>query len=135
MRFGKLARAQQARFRETLPLPARSPTDDKGRRLLADEVERSGLAPDLAVDQARVVVVCPSANVDYVRAVPTTPLAARFPDLSTVEAVMQATLREPWGISVVHPEAVSAGMLASAVVGDLTEWRDYHVLRYGWSAA
>lgn len=34
-------------------------------RLLADEIQRSGFAPGMAVQDARVVVVCPAANLDY----------------------------------------------------------------------
>jgi len=100
-------------------------------RLLADEVERSGIGPGLAVADARVVVVCPAANRDYRLAVPSTPLARRFPTLATVEAIMQATLRDPAGISVASSEALVAGIRASDQAANLADWLDYHALRYG----
>ena len=49
-KFGRIARDRQARFRETLPLPARTPSDNKGRRhahLLAHGHEEENLIPEL----------------------------------------------------------------------------------------
>ena len=101
-------------------------------RLLADEVERSGIGPGLAVADARVVVVCPAANRDYRLAVPSAPPARRYPQLTTVEAVVQATLRDPRGIAVAASEALVAGLRASDQAKNLRDWLDYHALRYGW---
>jgi len=101
-------------------------------RLLADEIERSGLGPDLAVADARVVVVCPAANRAYLLPVQSTPLAKRFPALPTVEAIMQATLRQPDGIQIAASEAVVAGLRASPAATSIAPWLDYHALRYGW---
>lgn len=135
MPFGADARAQQARFRDTLSDGARSPTDDKGRRnrhLLADVIERTGLSPDVEVADARVVVVCPQANADYRRAVHTTPLARRYPTLTTVHEVMRATLRDPADLAVASSEALVAALRASEHADSLTAWLAYHRDRYGW---
>ena len=101
-------------------------------RLLADEVERSGIGPGLAVADARVVVVCPAANRDYRLAVRSTPLARRFSKHTSIEGVMRATLRDPAGISVASSEALVAGLRASDQAANLGDWLDYHALRYGW---
>ncbi len=101
-------------------------------RLLADEIERTGIGPGLAVADARVVVVCPKTNRDYRLAVSSTPLARRFPKHTTVEGVMQATLRDPAGISVASSEALVAGLRASDQAKNLGNWLDHHALRYGW---
>ena len=53
--FGSLARAQQARFRDTLPIAAASPEDDKGQRhnhLLTIGHEHQNLSPALRVRAA-----------------------------------------------------------------------------------
>ncbi len=101
-------------------------------RLLADEIERSGLGPDVEVSDARVVVVCPAANRDYLLAVPGTHLARRHPSLPTVEFSMQATLHDPRGIQVATSEALVAGLRASAEARSLGSWLNYHARRYGW---
>ncbi len=101
-------------------------------RLLADELQRSGVAPGLAVVDARVVVVCPAANVDYARAVASTPLARRFPGLCTVGELMCATLRAPDGIALAASERIVAGLRASPSAPAISDWLDYHRVRYGW---
>ena len=101
-------------------------------RLLADEIERSGFGPGMTIADARVVVVCPAANRDYLLAVRSTPLAKRYPSLPTVEAIMQATLRQPDGIQVASSEALVAGLRACAQAASLAPWLDYHAARYGW---
>jgi len=101
-------------------------------RLLADEVQRGGLAPGMPVVDARVVVVCPAANTDYLDAVASTPLARRFPGLGTVAEVMQATLRAPEGIAAVASEHLVAGLRAGPTAPGISAWLDYHRVRYGW---
>jgi hypothetical protein len=101
-------------------------------RLLADEVERTGIGPGLAVADTRVVVVCPEANRDYRLAASSTPLARRYPDLTTVEEVMRATLRDPVGIAVASSEALVAGLRAWERADTIGSWLDYHAGRYGW---
>ncbi len=101
-------------------------------RLLADEMQRGGVTPSLAITDARVVVVCPAANHDYLVPVASTPLARRYPELPTIEVVIQATLRDPRGIQVASSEMLVAGLRASGVADKLGDWLDYHALRYGW---
>ena len=101
-------------------------------RLLADELQRSGLAPGLPVVDARVVVVCPEANTDYLSVVASTPLARRFPGRETVEEVMQATLRTPSGVTFVPSERLVRDLRASPVAPALAAWLHYQQLRYGW---
>jgi hypothetical protein len=101
-------------------------------RLLADVIERSGLSPDTQVADARVVVVCPDANADYRRAVRTTPLARRFPALSSVEDVMRATLRNPDDLAVASSEALVGALRASEQAVSVATWLSYHHERYGW---
>jgi hypothetical protein len=101
-------------------------------RLLADEIQRSGVAPGIPVTDARVVVVCPAANQDYLCAVAWTPLARRFPGLRSVGDIMRATLRAPEGIAVVASEDLVARLRMSSVAASLQPWLDYHRARYGW---
>ncbi len=101
-------------------------------RLLADEMQRGGVAPAMPLTDARVVVICPAANQDYLVPVASTALARHYPSLPTIQAVMQATLRDPRGIQVASSEALIASLRASDVAGELADWLDYHALRYGW---
>lgn len=101
-------------------------------RLLADEIERTGLSPDHPVAEARVVVVCPEANSDYRLAVQTTPLAKRYPRLTAVEVIMRAELRDPRGIAFAASEDLVARFSSSSQAPMLADWLDYHLGRYGW---
>ena len=67
------------------------------QRLLADRMVQQR---ELDVDEAKVVVVVPEGNRAYravgsVRTTTSPPLAGRFPQLETVEAVVRASLRDP----------------------------------------
>ncbi len=101
--------------------------------LLAREVERKGLTPDIHVDEARVVVVCPLGNEDYRKPAATTPLAlaGRFP-FTSVEDVVCATLQRPGMFAMLSPEEVLASLRAESLDAVLTEWLAYHHARYGW---
>jgi hypothetical protein len=101
-------------------------------RLLADRMVDEGVTAALRVDEARVVVACPEANQEYRKAIPSTPLARRFPHVGTVEGLMRATLKDPSGIAVVAPESL-VGALRAAVLGPaIRPWLEYHQARYGW---
>ncbi|MYB49332.1 MAG: hypothetical protein F4X72_08730 [Dehalococcoidia bacterium] len=102
------------------------------QRLLADRMVRE---QELAVDEAKVVVVVPEENWPY-RAVSdggtstSPPLARRFPQLETVEAVMRASLKDPDA----HFDMVAPSFLLEAVCRSLpeatAEWADYWRDRY-----
>lgn len=99
--------------------------------LLGATMIRSGVAPVLPIDEARVVVVCPEANEDYRTVVSTLPLARRFSDRADVESVVRASLREPESFSVVGQEHIVAHLRRKMPVA-LKNWLRYHELRYGW---
>ncbi len=102
------------------------------QRLLADRMVREG---ELAVDEAKVVVVVPEENWPY-RAVSdggtstSPPLAQRFAQLATVEAVMRASLKDPDA----HFDMVAQSLLLEAVCRSLpestAEWSAYWRDRY-----
>jgi len=101
-------------------------------RLLADEIQRVGMSPARPVFDARVVVVSPEANRDYRIAVPTIPLARRYPRLETVEQIMRFEIRDPDGIAFAASEELVARLRASRAALDLEGWAAYHETRYGW---
>ena len=101
-------------------------------RLLADRMVAEGVTPALQITDARVIVVCPAANLDYRQAVEETPLARRFPRATTVEEVVRATLKAPEAFSVVAQEDVLAALRDGPLAGSLEPWLEYHRVRYGW---
>jgi hypothetical protein len=102
-------------------------------RLLADELVRSGIGPGQRVDDAAVIVVCPTGNEDYLRPVARTPLARRFPAAGTVHAVMQATLKDPAGVRHVGIREAMREVFDAAWAANLGDWLNYHAARYqGW---
>ncbi len=100
--------------------------------LLRDRVLAKGVSPDTPVDEARVVVVCPEANADYRRAVSSTPLSRRFPQLATVEEIVRATLRDPSVFETVGQETIVDRLRAGPLAPQLRAWLAYHRVRYGW---
>ena len=66
-------------------------------RLLVDRMVNGG---ELGVSDAKVVVVVPTENKAYRERITSEHLAKRFPELSTVEEVMKATLKRPEGFAV-----------------------------------
>lgn len=100
--------------------------------LLADRMRSSGVTPSLPIHDARVVAVCPAANLEYRQAVRRTPLGRRFPSLNTVEEIVRATMKTPESFAVVAPEDITAMLRVSTMAARLRPWRDYHQLRYGW---
>ena len=92
----------------------------------------SGVTPTLPVDEARVVVVCPEANLDYRNVVRTIPLGQRFLELETVEDVVRATLVDPPSFAVVSQDEIIRQLRGDPSVLDLENWLEYHRVRYGW---
>lgn len=100
--------------------------------LLRDRMMAEGVSPDMPIEDARVVVVCPAANTDYRRAVKETPLGRQFPSLGTVEDIVQATLKTPQSFATLAQEDVVAALRGGPNAKRLMPWLDYHQLRYGW---
>ena len=134
-RYQHLYRQPGSSFNQTVPL------DDfffepfyqiMRLHLLADRMLTNGVAPDLPIDEVRVVVVCPAANVDYRTVVKTTPLAHRFPQFDTVEDVVRATLSDGRLFSAVATEEIIAKLRRSVIAPDIERWLEYHSARYGW---
>ena len=100
--------------------------------LLANRMLANGVTPNLLVDEAKVVVVCPAENTDYRQVVGTIPLARRFPDLGTVEEIVRATLTDQNSFSMVAPEEIIGKLRSGSLAGDMKEWLEYHKTRYGW---
>ncbi len=92
----------------------------------------SGVTPTLPVDEARVVVVCPEAHLDYRNVVRTIPLGQRFLELETVEDVVRATLVDPPSFAVVSQDEIIRQLRGDPSVLDLENWLEYPRVRYGW---
>lgn len=145
-RFGVIARREQARFRTSLSPGAQQPDDDKGKRkllyepfyqlmrmlLLGDRMLTEGVTEALRVEDVRVVVVCPTANDDYRRVVPATPLGRRSPGGATVRDAMRVGLRDPRRLDVVAQNELVVHIRRGPLSDALKPWLDYHALRYGW---
>lgn len=101
-------------------------------RLLADRICEEGVAPGVTANEARVIVVCPTANADYRLAVRRTPLGRRFPNLRTVEDIMHATLKDRCGLRIVAPEDLVSRLRVWSGASRLHGWLAYHEERYGW---
>lgn len=97
--------------------------------LLSDNMLKNGATGDVNVDEARVVVICPDANTDYLHVLPDTPLARRFPTHNDVEAITKAGLKNPERFSIVGQERLVAALRSHP---DLADWAEYHRIRYGW---
>ena len=103
------------------------------QRLLADRMVRTG---ELAVDEAKVVIVVPEDNVAYRLvaaggAVTSPSLACRFHQLESVEAVMRACLRDPDSqFRIVSPLLLLEGIVRS-LPDETVAWANYWRERYG----
>ena len=103
------------------------------QRLLADRMAQEH---ELGIDEAKVVVVVPEENWAY-RTVSdrgtttSSPLARRFPQLKTVEAVMRAALIDPEGqFDMVAPLAM-LDAVSRSLPSETAEWASYWRDRYG----
>ena len=100
--------------------------------LLGDRMLTEGVTEALRIDDVRVVVVCPTANDDYRRVVPTTPLGRRSPEGTTVRDTMRVGLRAPRRLDVVAQDELVAHLRSGPLSEELKPWLDFHALRYGW---
>ncbi len=126
--------AADSSFRGDVPLPELlfEPYYQLMRlRLLADEVVRSGLSPTLPVADATVVVVAPSANEDYLRPWPATPLARRFPEAQTVVEVLQGLAKDPATFRFVDVDVARHAAFEPMFAAGKLEWSNYLAARYG----
>lgn len=102
------------------------------QRLLADRMVNER---ELGVDEAKVVVVVPEENRAYRtvsdgNAATSPPLARRFPQLATVEAIVRASLKEPDAhFSMVSPALLLEGVVRS-LPDETVEWANYWRERY-----
>ena len=103
------------------------------QRLLADRMIEER---ELGIEEAKVVVVVPEKNWAYRsvsdgRTTTSPPLAQRFPRLETVEAVMRASLKEPYTqFDMVAPSSL-LDAVSESLLQETTEWADYWRSRYG----
>lgn len=95
-------------------------------RLLAD---RMVAGRELDVSDAKVVVVVPGGNKEYRERITSEPLACRFPELRTVEAVVKSTLWRPSGFVTVDYSAL-IDAVERECGGKAKEWAAYQRERY-----
>lgn len=100
--------------------------------LLRDRMMIAGVSPALPLVDARVVVVCPAANLDYRNIVRKTPLGQRCQAATTVEQAVQRMLKNPRTFSVVAQDDLVAHLRGGALATQLRDWLSYHEERYGW---
>ena len=100
--------------------------------LLARKLRQEGVTRTLQVDDVRVLVICPEANLEYRRVVKSTPLAKRFLALEALEEVIHATLKAPRDFAMVGQEGLVEALRRDPCAGDLDDWLEYHRVRYGW---
>ena len=100
-------------------------------RLLAD---RMVAEKELCVSDARVVVVVPKGNTPYREKITSPALVQRFPDFTTVEEVVRATLKDPdRAFTTISPETLLDAV--DRECGDsVSEWAAYQRERYGSDA-
>ena len=96
-------------------------------RLLAD---RMVAKRELGVTDAKVIVVVPQGNIAYRERITSRPLAQKFPELKTVEAVVKATLKNPDGFKTVDYSTL-IGSVERECGAAATDWVSYHRERYG----
>lgn len=99
--------------------------------LFGDRALEAGITKDLQIDDFRVIVVCPEANLDYRQASEKSPLGKSSPKAS-VDALMQSGLHKPERLSFVGQETIVAALRDGPLAGQLEDWLQYHELRYGW---
>ncbi len=97
-------------------------------RLLGDQMVRRG---EFGVSEAKVVVVCPVENVAYRDSV-TSPGLRKLPELTTVEGVMRALLRDQGGFVMTSPANLVPALRQAPNDIRISQWLDYQNERYGW---
>lgn len=99
--------------------------------LFGDRAIEERITKDLEIDDFRVIVVCPEANLDYRAPSDKSPLGRSSPGAS-VDALMQSGLHRPERISFVGQEKIVASLRDCPLAGQLDDWLRYHEVRYGW---
>ena len=100
--------------------------------LLSDRMLSQGVTEGSPVDDARMAVICPDANVDYLRLVPSTPFGDRFNGVGTLEEVVKTGLKDPSRFSIMGQERIVETLRSRLSGTDFRDWADYHRLRYDW---
>lgn len=90
------------------------------------------LAREFSIAEAKVIVVCPDANLEYRERITSPPLAARRPSPSSVETLVKSSLKDPSMFGIVSQETLVNALRNSGLSSSLDSWLDYHALRYGW---
>lgn len=84
---------------------------------------------EFGVTEARVVVVCPSENTDYLNTVTSAALQKRYQDARSIEQVLKQLWRDPAGIRFTDTPSL-LGSVRSAGVAASDEWAAYNGTRY-----
>jgi hypothetical protein len=100
--------------------------------LLGDRMLAEGVTETLAVDDFRVVVVCPTANRDFRQVVPATPVGRQLPPTTTVTDAMRGSLKNPRRLQLVAQDELVAALRRGPLRKELKPWLDYHAVRYRW---
>ncbi|MCE2457131.1 MAG: hypothetical protein J4G14_04885 [Dehalococcoidia bacterium] len=103
------------------------------QRLLGDRMVQEH---ELGIDEAKVVVVVPEGNWAYRvicdrNAVTSPPLAQRWPEHETVEAVMRASLRDPAAKFAMVAPSTLLNTVVQSLPSETSEWARYWNVRYG----
>jgi len=85
---------------------------------------------EFGVSEARVVVVCPEENKEYLERVTSPILRNTFPR-STLDKVVRRTTRVSDAIRFTSQSALASAIRGQRFV-EAAEWFEYHEARYGW---
>lgn len=97
--------------------------------LLRDEMIRRNI---YEVQEAKVVLVCPGENKDYLTSMTSPIMRKRLPNAKAITDVMQATLRQPETFVVLSQADLIAHVRDTVADPALGDWSNYHRERYGW---
>jgi len=89
--------------------------------------------PGLALQEVRVITVCPEGNIAYRNVITSPPLSTRFLEEKTLAGVVKRLMKRPHAFSMVDPtELVNAMRVAFPSNGALARWSRYVQQRYDW---
>jgi hypothetical protein len=98
-------------------------------RLLADQMVRKR---EFDITEAKVVLVCPTANIAFLQSITSPQLQKHLPNAVTVEEGMRAILRDQSDFIVTSPEALVRAVHHTPIATVLAPWLSYQADRYGW---
>jgi hypothetical protein len=129
-RYGKLYAADDSPFSASAPLATMlyEPFYQLMRLgLLSAKMVRDG---ELGIDEARVVVACPSENAAYRGTVTSPELRTRFPN-GSVESIIRGVASDPRTFRVVDQRLLAEGVRRGGGPA-VADWYGYNSARYGW---